>query len=100
MIILTIRTDKPEAEIGLFDGDKQLIYEEWEAHRQLSSTILIKIRELLESQGMDWADIEGLICFIGPGSFTGLRIGVTVANTMSATLDIPISGTNGEGWID
>jgi len=99
MIILTIRTDRPEAEIGLFDGDDELAYETWEAHRQLSSTIHVKIRKLLESQNKDWQDIKGVVFYIGPGSFTGLRIGATVANTMAATLEVPIAGANGEDWI-
>jgi hypothetical protein len=46
MIILTIRTDKPEAEIGLYDDEKQIIYETWQAHRQLAETIHLKIKEL------------------------------------------------------
>lgn len=99
MIILTIRTDNPNAEIGLFDDDEQLAYEVWEAHRQLSSTILVKIRQLLESLDKDWQDIGGIVFFSGPGSFTGLRIGVTVANTVAATLDVPIVGRNGDDWI-
>lgn len=100
MIILTIRTDKPEAEIGLFDDQEKLTYEIWEAHRELSSTIHVKIRALLESTGKDWQDIQGLVFYIGPGSFTGLRIGATVANTIAATLGVPIAGTNGEDWIE
>lgn len=51
MTILTIRTDKPEAEVGLFEGDEELAYEKWQAHRQLSLTIHNKIRDLLKSQG-------------------------------------------------
>jgi len=99
MIVLTIRTDKPEAEIGLFEDGKQLVYETWEAHRQLSSTIHTKIRELLDSQDKDWQDIGGIVFYLGPGSFTGLRIGVTVANTVATTLGIPIEGLNTEDWI-
>lgn len=100
MIILTIKTDQPIAEIGLYKDKKRLAYETWEAHRQLSATIHTKIRELLESKNKDWSDIEGIVCFIGPGSFTGLRIGTTVANTLATSLKVPIAGTNGEGWIE
>lgn len=99
MIILTIRTDKPEAEIGLYDDEQQLAYEAWQAHRELSSTIHTKIRQLLKSQDKDWHNVEGLLFFIGPGSFTGLRIGATVANTTATALNIPIIGTNGDDWI-
>lgn len=100
MTILTIRTDQPEAELGLFDDQQKLGYERWQAHRELSTTIHTKIRDLLQASGKDWYDIKGIIFFIGPGSFTGLRIGAAVANTIAATLEIPITGTNGDDWIE
>ena len=106
MIILTIRTDKPEAELGLYsagqsgnDAQKQLAYETWEAHRQLADTIHLKIRALLQSVDKDWGDIQGIVGFQGPGSFTGLRIGLTVANTIAYAQHIPIVATNGNDWI-
>lgn len=36
MIILSIRTDKPEAEVGLYKDSVQLAYETWTAHRALA----------------------------------------------------------------
>ena len=99
MIILTIRTDKPEAEVGLYDGQKQLAYEVWHAHRELSSTLHTKIRKLLKSQDKTWSDLDGIVCYKGPGSFTGLRIGLTVANGLAYGLDIPVVAENG-AWIE
>lgn len=99
MIVLTIRTDKPEAEVGLFENQTQLAYEVWHAHRELSATIHIKIRQLLEAEGKNWDDLEGIVCFKGPGSFTGLRIGVTVGNTLAYALNIPIAAESG-AWIE
>lgn len=99
MIILTIRTDRPKAEVGLFEDGKKLEYYTWTAHRQLSETIHTKIEALLKSQGKDWHDIGGIVCFQGPGSFTGLRIGLTVGNSLSANLDVPIAGGKGLRWI-
>lgn len=50
---LAIRTDKPESEIGLFDKNgKELAYEKWQAHRELSNTILTKIEDLLSSKNL------------------------------------------------
>jgi tRNA threonylcarbamoyladenosine biosynthesis protein TsaB len=99
MIILTLRTDKPEAEIGLYNDQTQLAYEVWQAHRQLAETIHAKIRDLLASQAKDWADIQGIVVYRGPGSFTGLRIGVSIANTLAYSLDIPIIATDND-WIE
>lgn len=99
MLILTIRTDKPEAELGLFDGSTKLAYSKWLAHRQLAETIHLKIKELLESQGRGLDDLGGLAVFKGPGSFTGLRIGLSVANTLADSLNLPIVSGTGENWI-
>lgn len=99
MIILTIRTDKPEAEIGLFDDQTQLAYETWQAHRELAETIHRKIETLLGSQQKSWSDIDGVVCFEGPGSFTGLRIGLTVGNTLAYSYNLPIVATRGDDWL-
>lgn len=99
MLILTLRTDKPQAEIGLFDSKTKLAYETWQAHRQLADTLHRKIEELLQSQAKSWQDIQGIVVFKGPGSFTGLRIGLTVAITLAYALDVPAVGQMGETWI-
>lgn len=98
MLILTIRTDRPVAEIGLFEDSEKLVYETWEAHRQLAETLHGKIATLLQKIGKDWSDIEGLVCYKGPGSFTGLRIGISLANAMAYANQVPIAGETGDEW--
>lgn len=100
MIILTVRTDKPEAEIGLYDSATRLAYVQWQAHRELAETIHSKLKALLDGQAKDWPDIQGIVLFKGPGSFTGLRIGAAVANTLATSLNIPIVGVTDEDWVD
>ncbi len=98
MLILTIRTDKPEAELGLFNGTAKLAYSKWHAHRELAETIHAKIKELLESQNRGLDDLQGVAVFKGPGSFTGLRIGISVANTLADSLGLPIVSETGADW--
>jgi tRNA threonylcarbamoyladenosine biosynthesis protein TsaB len=98
MLTITIRTDKPEAEIGLFDADQKLEYKTWQAHRQLAETLLRELEALLQRHGKSINDVQAIIAYRGPGSFTGLRIGLTVANTLAYSLNIPIVGAEGEDW--
>ena len=100
MLILTIRTDKPEAEVGLFDDDKQLVYYKWQAHRTLSTTLHRQIAKNLQSIDKDWADLGAIVCYKGPGSFTGLRIGLAVGNALASGLNIPIVSFTGKNWIN
>ena len=99
MIILTIRTDSPEAEIGLYDGQTQLAYEVWHAHRELSVQLHQKILGLLRGKDKTLQEVQGIVCFQGPGSFTGLRIGLTVGNALADGLGIPIVAAQ-NAWIE
>lgn len=99
MLVITIRTDKREAEIGLFDNGAKLAYEVWEAHRELSVHLNRKIEDLLGEQGKELKDVQGVVCFAGPGSFTGLRIGLTVGNALAYGLNIPVVAAKGDDWI-
>lgn len=102
MRILTIKTSQPEAHIALFEVNQPntncLQTIKWHAHRQLSETIHKKIKYLLKVHNIDWSDIDGIVVFKGPGSFTGLRIGMSVANALAYSLNVKIVATNGELW--
>ena len=98
MFILTIRTDKPEAEIGLYADQQQLVAIAWQAHRELAETIHVRIQELLNQTDKTLQALEGVVVFKGPGSFTGLRIGLSVANALADSLQLPIVSTQGEQW--
>lgn len=99
MLILTLRTDKPEAELGLFSDGGQVAYLTWQAHRELAETIHLKIKELLAAQDCTLQQLEGVAVYKGPGSFTGLRIGLSVANALAYGLKIPVAARGGTDWI-
>lgn len=98
-MILTIRTDRPEAEIGLRMDGSVAAQDSWHAHRALAETLHRKIRKLLDDQGKKDGDITGIVVYKGPGSFTGLRIGISVANALAYSLDIPVVSQGGEAWV-
>ena len=100
MLIVTIRTDKPEAEIGLYEDHTQLAYVPWPAHRELAETIHQRLRDLLTGNHKDWHDVQAIVFYKGPGSFTGLRIGASVANALADGLGAVIVGGTGEQWIE
>jgi tRNA threonylcarbamoyladenosine biosynthesis protein TsaB len=100
MKILTLRTDKPEAELGLYDDNKQVAYLKWPAHRELADTIHKQLKEMLDESIISLNDIQGIVCFKGPGSFTGLRIGLSVANALAYSQNLPIIASSGEQWLE
>lgn len=84
-------------QLTLVDGDKRTDYE-WAAERNLARDMLAYLRDRLAENGASFADISGIGVFRGPGSFTGLRIGLAVLNTIAHEQRIPIVGVTGDVW--
>jgi tRNA threonylcarbamoyladenosine biosynthesis protein TsaB len=99
MIILCLATDQPEAYLGLYEDSKLFKEVRWLAHRELSNTIFEKLQSLLVTQKLTIADIEGFVCYKGPGSFTGLRIGLSAINALAFAGSHPVVTSEGESWI-
>ena len=71
---------------------------EWAADRSLARDMLAYLRDKLADHDKTFVDITGIGVCRGPGSFTGLRIGMVVLNTLASSLHIPIVGATGEAW--
>ena len=65
---------------------------ETEARKEKSQKLLPFIDELLKKKGKNIKDITEIEINTGPGSYTGLRVGVSVANTIGWALGIPVNG--------
>ena len=99
-MILAIRTDKPEAEVYLLAASGEVVASDsWLADRRLSQELLPHLESLLGSTGGALSDVRGVVVWQGPGSFTGLRIGMTVANALAYGLGVPVVGATGERWL-
>ena len=96
-MILLLDTSTPICKLTLVEGDWRL-HDEWRADRELAKHLLAYIHDQLEESDKDWNDISGIGVFRGPGSFTGLRIGLTVLNTLADAENLPIVGAEGDDW--
>lgn len=96
-MILLLDTSTPICKVSLVEGDWRR-NDEWESGRTLAKGLLGYLQATLQHNGKTWTDIAGIVAFKGPGSFTGLRIGLTVLNTLADSDAIPIVGTTGDDW--
>ena len=62
----------------------------------LAEKIFTFIHEKLAENDKTWSDIAEITFMSGPGSFTGLRIGAAIVNTLADQLDIPLYDHHGE----
>jgi tRNA threonylcarbamoyladenosine biosynthesis protein TsaB len=98
-MILLIDTSTAVCRLTLLESAKR--YDtEWEAGRELAKGLLGYLESELAGSGKKFSDLSGIGIYRGPGSFTGLRIGAAVLNTLAEALSIPIVGEIGEGWHD
>lgn len=98
-MILLLDTSTSECRLTLVDGDERHDYT-WQADRELAHGLLRFIDECLAARSLAIGQLDGLGVLRGPGSFTGLRIGITTLNTIADSEVIPIVGTLGEDWQD
>jgi tRNA threonylcarbamoyladenosine biosynthesis protein TsaB len=96
MIVLWDSADM-NVSLTLVAGTVRYDYQ-WQANRSLARDMLAYLRDRLAEHQATLDDVTGIGVYRGPGSFTGLRIGLTVLNTLAATNRVPIVGALGGGW--
>jgi len=91
MLILSIETSTSAFSVSIYKK-RELANINFVYNAPHSQHIVKVVQFLLESIGATVKDITNICAGIGPGSFTGIRIGLSFANTLSQVLSIPIFG--------
>lgn len=89
MLILACDTSNSTCCAGLYENGKELEYEVSFETRTHSETFMPLVERVFNKAGKKYSDLDALAVTTGPGSFTGIRIGVSTVKGMALALDIP-----------
>jgi tRNA threonylcarbamoyladenosine biosynthesis protein TsaB len=94
-ILVAIETSGDLCGVALLRDGVLAVEQTFRHHMHLSEGLLDTLQIVLRAAGLSLADVTGLAVGIGPGSFTGTRIGVMTAKTLAAVREIPLFGVIG-----
>jgi len=92
LFVLGIEAATPVASVAVATEGKILSERMINNQRTHSVNLLPMIRDTLIDCGIDRQELSGIAVSIGPGSFTGLRIGMSTAKTLAQVLNLPVAG--------
>lgn len=93
-LLLALDTSTSTASVALFDGVRVLGETTWLAGREHSTRVLVEVETAFERVGRAPADLTGVVVARGPGSFTGVRVALSVAKGLAAGLGVPLWGVS------
>jgi len=91
-MLLAIDTSTRTVGVALYDGDQIWNETTWTSQDYHTVELAPGIQDILQKSGVPITDIETIAVAIGPGSFTGLRIGLAVAKGIALARHIPLIG--------
>lgn len=94
MKTLAIDTSNQTLAVAVVDGQEVLGQSQTMAIKNHSTALMPAIDGLMQAVGIAPKELEQIVVAKGPGSYTGLRIGVTTAKTLAQTLNIPLIGVS------
>ncbi len=94
MLILAFETSAKAASVALHDGSKLLAESYQNTGLTHSQTLMVMAEDMLKQCGFAPTDVTAVAVAAGPGSFTGVRIGVAAAKGMAWGLQVPCHGVS------
>lgn len=91
-MLLAIDTATRTMSVALHDGAELLAEQTWITPNQHNNTLAPALYKLLQDYAVSVAALRGIAVCIGPGSYTGLRIGVSLAKGLAAAHRLPLVG--------
>jgi tRNA threonylcarbamoyladenosine biosynthesis protein TsaB len=92
VLVLAIETSGAAASVALAEPGRVRAEDLFPAQRRLSQYLVLRLEALLRDQDLALGDLSGLAVGLGPGSFTGLRIGVVTAKALAHATGLPLVG--------
>jgi tRNA threonylcarbamoyladenosine biosynthesis protein TsaB len=92
MKILTIDTSNNKEVVVTLQVDGKVFEKRQMPDHRKAQLVLPFVEDLLKEHQVELHDITGIEVNQGPGSFTGLRVGITIANTLGFLLKVPVNG--------
>ena len=93
-LILSIETATPVCSVALTKDNKIIGIKESDQKNSHSEIVTVFIDELMKENKLVFSDLDAVAVSKGPGSYTGLRIGVSTAKGLCYALDIPLISVN------
>ena len=94
MLLLAFETSAKAASVALFDGEKLLAEQYQNTGLTHSQTLMVMAEDVLKQCGKAPQDVQAVAVANGPGSFTGVRIGVAAAKGFAWASEIPLYGVS------
>lgn len=93
-LLLALDTSTATASLALYDGERVLAETTWEAGREHSTRLLVEVERALDRLDRRIGQVTGVVATQGPGSFTGVRVALSVAKGLAAGLGVPLWGAS------
>lgn len=90
MLTLTLDTSTHRGTVALSENGSLLNEVQWDKQSSHSEKIVTEIDLLYKKSHRELSQTKKIICGVGPGSFTGIRVALSFARTLANTLSIPV----------